>query len=158
DGPIEEPRESDSEWLTVFRSLIRHEPSNLPLPQAGVYFRQTISSSSLLCSAISGGALGRRALDTRIELIRLRSLYVSFRNWLASRVGHVVREWSVWGQPAKAPIAAVLGWEEYAELIDRASGQRSPTALSAGTSDAQRSVRFGGWLRHSAALSLNQMA
>jgi len=157
--PLDEPACLDGDWLSTFQALVAPERKNSPSPQAGASLRPNIGWSgwSTWSSAIMVASLGRGAVGAGFDLIHLRTLAISFRNWLANRADLLSREWGVLGRKAIAPAAAALGWEEYVELIDRATARDSATPVAVGTSDAETSVRSSGWLRHSAASSLYQL-
>jgi hypothetical protein len=153
----EEPKAPDGEWLTVFRSLVVAERNSSPPPQAGASVRQSRCPCSVWSSAMATMSLGHGILGPSSDWTQLRTLIISVRSWLTQRISQLVRPWNVSEPRAAAGSTPPLNWDEYAELIDRASGTVSATAVPTGTSGVGRSVRFGGWLRHSAASSLYQL-
>src|SRR5207237_6614021 len=112
-------------------------------------------TSFALTSAITFASIGRGVICADLGMIHPRSMLSSFMRWLDQRVDRLAREWGWSGQ--NAVVAKSLGWDEYAELIDRASRGDSASAFATRASVQRQGVRSSGWLRHSAASSLYQL-
>ena len=154
--PIEEPAGLDSDWLITFQSLVAPEKLR-SLSQSGPSYRWQGGSPSCLAlsSAITFASIGRGAVCASFGSIHPRSILSSFTRWLDQRVDRLAQEWG-WSEQ-KAVVETSLGWDEYAELINRASRADSASALATRASDRRQGVRSSGWLRHSAASSLYQL-
>jgi len=153
----DEPAASEGEWLTIFRSLVAPERGSAPPLTAGASVSRSVGIGPFASTAMSLLSLGRGTIGLHSEWSRVRTLASSLRNWLAAQLSRLGSQWDDLLSRAAARNAAALDWNEYAELIDRATATVSATAVSTGTSGVDFDVRFGSWVRHSAASSLYQL-
>jgi hypothetical protein len=151
--PAEGPADIESDWLATFQSLV--VPTQLrPAPQSGAVYRSQGGSpgSIALSAAISISLMDRGVLCGGV--MQARSFVNAFMRWMLQRADQLAQDYGMrWADAG----GKIIGWDEYAELIDRALADGSTSTLAKRTSERFRSVRSSGWLRHSAASSLYQL-
>jgi hypothetical protein len=88
------------------------------------------------------------AMNVERTTLRWKAIAAAVGSWWKYHAGRVIDSQS----------ALCVDWAEYTEFADSVMPPSVATADAAGISDASRSVRSGGWLRHSAASSFHQLS
>jgi len=90
---------------------------------------------------------------------QLQTMTLGLQNWTMSRADRIPLAW-LWKQLLADPARGTrpVSWDEYAELIEAASGQQVALQPATIRLSPSEHVQSGHWLLHSAASSLNHLA